>query len=140
MELHGNDSTRMVHVAAMPFAIWVFLRVLVPTGPIGIQYSLYALGVYDPPFPQPTYIVLLFALAMVTTTEYRRLDALLYGSVLPALAGCVLYTVYLFTADDPAQHLTTLLVGFYLWAFLLTVNVARVLLDIVKRVLEPGTK
>ena len=71
--------------APLPFTIWLFVRLLVPTGPIIIQYALKALGAYDPPFPQPTFVVLLFSLSLVTVTEYRDLRAIIYGSMIPAL-------------------------------------------------------
>jgi hypothetical protein len=68
-------------VKPLPFTLWVFLRLLVPTGPILIQYLLYGLGLFSPSFAQPTYIVLLFALALVTLTEYEDVGGIIYGSV-----------------------------------------------------------
>ena len=118
----------------MPFNIWIFVRLLVPTGPILIQYLLFGLNLYTPPFPQPTYIVLLFSLALVTLTEYQAISAAIYGSVIPAIGASVLYTAYILKIDDPSQHYRTLVLGFYLWLLLITINVVRVVVDVTRRV------
>lgn len=117
----------------MPFGVWIFVRLLVPTGPILIQYLLSALGLYKPPFPQATYVVLLFSLSLVTLTEYQSLPLAIYGSVIPAISASVLYTAYILNIERPEYHYRTLLFGFYLWTFLVVVNVLRILIDIVGR-------
>ncbi len=114
----------------MPVSIWIYVRLIVPAGPILIQYVLYALDLFTPPFPQATFILLLFTLALVTATEYQSLASLIYGSIIPALAATILYTAYILTIDNPSAHQQTLLVGFYLWVLLFTINLLRVLLDI----------
>lgn len=122
---------------SMAPGLWIFLRLFIPMGPILIQYLLWVLGQYDPPFPQPTYIVLLFVLGLVTATEYQSLSAILYGSVAPALAATVLYTVYLMKINQPAEHERALLIGFALWLSLVFLNLARVLFFDAARPGEP---
>lgn len=117
----------------MPFVLWLFFRLIVPTGPVLIQYSLYGLGVYTPEFPQPTFIVLLFALSLATVTEYQSISSVIYGTIIPAISATVLYTVYLANIADPQKHLKTLLVGFYFWLFLVAINIVRVAIDGLKR-------
>jgi len=109
----------------LPFAVWLFVRLIVPTGPILIQYGLKFLGLYDPPFPQPTYVTLLFSLSLATVTEYRDVRAIIYGCMVPAIGACVLYTVYVMKIDAPAQNRPALLAGFYLWIILLLINFVR---------------
>lgn len=110
-------------------SVWLFLRILVPTGPIIIQYGLSALDLYSPAFPQLTYIILLFSLSLVTLTEYEDLTGILYGAVVPALAATFLYTVAILKSDDPSACKNTQLVGFYLWTILVIFNVLRVFID-----------
>ncbi len=119
--------------ASLPFSVWIFVRLIIPTGPILIQYGLKALHLYDPPFPQPTYVVLLFSLALATLTEYRDIQAIIYGCVVPALSGCVLYTVYIIKYDNPNQYRSALVAGFYLWLILLLINIVRTCIDGFKR-------
>ncbi len=120
----------------MPIAIWIYMRLLVPTGPILIQYALHGLGLYSPPFPQHTYTLLVFTLSLVTVTEYENTTWMLYASVTPAIGASILYTVYLLTIDKPDTHRLALLVGFYLWLILVAINLLRVIFDSVKRTLD----
>src|SRR6266852_3887403 len=109
-ETPGNKPAAMAVASnpPTPLLVWIFLRLIVPIGPIIIQYSLKALGLYTPPFPQPTFVVLLFSLALVTITEYSDVRALLYGCVVPALGASVLYTVYVLKINSPQEHRSAL--------------------------------
>lgn len=106
---------------------WLFLRIFVPAAPVAIQYGLSALGAYAPPFPQPTYILLLFSLSLVTLTEWKDFRAVVSLCVAPALVGAILYTVHLTLVTNQTVQERTMYVGFALWAFLLIVNTFRVL-------------
>jgi hypothetical protein len=117
----------------LPFSVWIFVRLVIPTGPILIQYALKGLRLFDPPFPQPTYVTLLFSLALATLTEYRDIRAIIYGCVVPALGGCVLYTVYILKYANPDEYRLALIVGFYLWLLLLLINILRTAIDGFKR-------
>lgn len=121
-----QDARREANTA---LGIWVFLRLFIPTGPILIQYGLKGLGAYEPPFPQVTYIVLMFSLSLVTLIEYKDLLAILYLAVAPALAATCLYTVVLLTSDKPVVSNNTLLAGFFLWLVLVMFNTARVIIE-----------
>ncbi len=112
------------------------MRILVPAGPIIIQYAMKGLHLYEPPFPQPTYVTLLFSLALATLTEYKDIKAIIYGCVVPALCGSVLYTVYILKNDKPDEYRLALVTGFYLWLLLLTINIIRTGLDGLNRYLE----
>lgn len=113
----------------MPIGVWLFLRIFVPAGPIIIQYALFGLGIYNPPFPQPTYITLLFSLSLATLTEYKDVQGVIYGSVIPALAAVFLYTISLLVANDPVAYNNTLISGFFTWLALIIINTVRVLLQ-----------
>lgn len=117
----------------MPFSIWIFLRLAVPTGPIVIQYLLWTVDLYNPPFPQATYLVLAFSLALVTATEYQNLKGVLWGSIAPAVGATVLYTAYILTINDPTKHERALVFGFVMWLILVFFNVIRVTRDVAKR-------
>lgn len=124
----SNGSATPSHAGTrspLPFGVWLFVRLIVPTGPVLIQYGLKGLGLYQPPFPQPTYIVLLFSLALVTLTEYHGISAIIYGCVIPALGASVLYTAYILKIDAPDANRPALIVGFYLWLILLSINIVR---------------
>src|SRR5437763_9300422 len=107
----------------MPFSVWIFLRLLVPTGPILIQYLLYSFDLYTPPFPQPAYILLVFSLSLATLTEYQNTTGVIYGSIIPAIGASILYTIYILTINEPNKHTKVLLIGFYMWAVLIIVNI-----------------
>ena len=113
----------------MRLGLWLFLRIIVPTGPILIQYGLHAFGAYDPVFPQITYVVLLFGISLVTLTEYTNIVAIIYLSVIPSGIAIFLYTAILFVPSGSPTHNNMLLFGFVLWITLLFINVLRVLLD-----------
>lgn len=106
---------------------WLFLRMVVPAAPVAIQYGLSALGAYAPPFPQPTYILLLFSLSLVTLTELTDFRAIVSLCLAPALVGAILYTVHLILVTNQTVQERTMYVGFGLWLFLLIVNTLRVL-------------
>lgn len=124
-----NTSIHSAEGFQMPLGVWFFLRLFVPVGPIIIQYALYGLGVYAPAFPQLTYITLLFTLSLVTLTEYKDIQGIIYGSVAPALAATFLYTVALLVQNNPTAYNNTLLLGFAVWLMLVVYNVIRVLLN-----------
>src|SRR5262249_45760900 len=131
-----TDSTRSDATSSppgMPFSIWIFLRLAVPTGPIVIQYLLWTVGLYAPPFPQPTYLVLLFSLPLVTATEYQDVKGILWGYIAPAVGASVLYTAYVLTINEPTKHARALLFGFVMWLILVFINVIRVARDVAKR-------
>ena len=128
---HNTQPTRVQ--PDMEFGIWVILRLVIPTGPIIIQLLLGLAGMYAPEFIQPTYLVLVFSLALVTATEYKSFKGIFWGSVVPAIAATALYTGYLLTISDAAKHHDALLTGFFLWAMLVFINVLRVLRDVVQR-------
>lgn len=111
--------------------LWLFVRFLVPTGPIIIQYGLYGLSLIPRPhFPQITYIILLFGLSLVTVSEYKGLRGILYGSIVPALIATVLYTAALISEkSNPTGYENTLLTGFALWLFLVIMNTFRVVMQ-----------
>jgi hypothetical protein len=139
----ASPNVATTHVPArstVPFSVWIFVRIIVPTGPILIQYALKYLHLYNPPFPQPTYVTLLFSLALATLTEYTDITAIIYGCVIPALCGCVLYTVYILESKNPDDYRLALIAGFYLWLLLLTINIIRTGIDGVKRYLERRTR
>ena len=119
--------------APMPFWLWVFVRITIPTGPVLIQLALWAADLYVPTLVQPTFVVLVFGLALATSTEYKELKTILWVSVLPALAASVFYTAYLLTQHTPARHERALILGFYLWLSLVAINLLRVLFDVAKR-------
>jgi hypothetical protein len=117
----------------LPFSVWLFARLIVPAGPVFIQYGLKGLGLYEPPFPQPAFVILSFSLALVTVTEYADVRAIIYGCMIPALGASVLYTVYILKIDSPEAHRPALLVGFYLWVVLFSINLTRTSIDALKR-------
>ena len=116
----------------MQLGIWIFLRVLVPTFPILIQYGLWAFGLYDPEFPQITYTVMAFALLLVTVTEYNSLEQIIYFSILPSIVTSLLYLTALFVQHDQSRQYAynnVLIAGFCLWLFFIVFNVVRVFID-----------
>jgi len=78
----------------------------------------------------------LFSLALATLTEYREISAIVYGCIIPALCGCMLYSIYILKNDKPDEYRLALIAGFYLWVFLLTINIIRTAIDGLKRLLE----
>jgi hypothetical protein len=114
--------------------LWLFIRLLVPTGPIIIQYALYGLSLIPTPdFPQITYRILLFGLSLVTVSEYKGLRGILYGSIVPALVATVLYTAALISEkSNPIGYENTLLAGFILWLLLVIINSVRVVTQWIK--------
>jgi hypothetical protein len=122
-------------VSSVPFPVWIFVRIIVPTGPILIQYGMKFLKLYNPPFPQPTYVTLLFSLALATLTEYQDITAIIYSCVIPALCACVLYTVYILENNNPDEYRLALIAGFYLWLLLVTINIVRTGIDGINRYL-----
>ncbi len=112
----------------LPLDIWFIMRILVPLGPLLIENALGFLGAYTPIFPQPTFIMMIFTLAMVTTTEYRNLRLIIFLSIAPAITGTFLYTVYLIV-EDPMVKQRTLMAGFYIWIFLVAVHFVRVAIE-----------
>ena len=117
----------------MPFVLWIFFRLIVPTAPILIQYSLHWLTGYVVKFPQPAYLTLLFSLPLATLTEYRQLKALIYGCVVPALVACMLYTAHVLEEVDASSIHRIELTAFSIWVILLTMNVIRVASEGIKR-------
>jgi hypothetical protein len=113
----------------MPLTSWLYLRLLVPTAPIIIQYGLSKLDLYQPAFPQLTYILLLFSLSAVTLTEYTDFKKVFYLSVLPSWVAIILYLCYLLRPEDQAAQYKILITGFYAWLSLLIVHLLRVLIE-----------
>lgn len=100
-----------------------------------VQLLLWYVGMYKPVLSQPTFIVLVFGLALATSIEYKELRTVLWVSFLPAFAAVALYTAYLLTQTDPTRHEQALILGFYFWLWLVALNVIRVLAQVVKQLL-----
>jgi hypothetical protein len=117
------------------FWIWIFLRIIIPTLPLLVQYSLHWLGNYrNPDFPQPAYITMIFSLSLSTLTEYRSLKHIIYGCIVPAGIGCIFYISLLGHEKDALAYKPEI-AGFWLWSGLLIVNVIRVVTVGVKKTL-----
>lgn len=111
--------------------IWFFLRLLLPTTPILIQYGLKYLNLYEPEFPQITYIILLFTLALVTITEHSDLSRIIWLSVVPTIVATFLLTAAFLSNVEGKEiaHTKTLTLGFYFWLLLLIISIGRIILD-----------
>ena len=109
-------------------AIWIFLRLIIPTGPIILQYSLFGLGATkEPEFPQITYIILLFGLSLATVTELDDLKNIIYLSFLPSILATFLLTVVYLKQDEQEVITQTLFVGFIVWVALVIINTVRII-------------
>lgn len=111
----------------MPLTTWFILRLFVPLAPVLIQLLLAYIGVFKPAFPQPTFILLLFTLSVVTITEYEEIRKIFALSVLPVLLATVLYVVHLLVPNDPVAQQKALLLGFYAWLVLGVIHSIRVI-------------
>jgi len=116
-----------------PFAIWIFLRLIVPTTPILIQYAMHFLTSYPVKFPQLTYITMLFSLSLATLTEYSELKAIIWGCILPSVGAAMLYTLAISNEANAAILARIELVGFGAWVFLMLLNLLRVSVQGIKR-------
>lgn len=116
-----------------PFALWIFLNLIIPTAPITIQYGMQWLHIYEVKFPQEDYLMMLFGLALATLIEYRRISAVIYGCIIPALVASVLYTAFILNEHNDAVASTIELRAFQFWVVLLLANVMRVALEGIRR-------
>lgn len=111
----------------MPLTSWFILRLLVPVGPVLIQYFLGYFGLFAPPFPQPTYVLLLFTLSVVTISEYTQFAKIFALSVAPLLLATVLYILHLLYPSNAVVQQKALLIGFFAWLLLVGIHSVRVI-------------